>query len=290
MQWELLDGSLLRRICALPEVWHSIASLMNMRFAGRGSETSTSCRMLAIPGRLWAVPSMVRTCIGLTEVAGEFKSIRLALHTQNRTVSSLQKAHLKPELPLDLPATVAMLLAGGLIVGWFQGGSEYGPRALGSRSILADGRPAGIKDYLNQHVKHRESFRPYAPAVLEERVSEWFDLEGSSPFMLRVVDVRPEKRSTLAGVTHVDGTARVQTVNRRDNGSLYDVIRAFELQTGVPVILNTSFNLAGEPIVETPDDAIKCFLATGIDVLVIGQFLVQKEPSDPGVKRLVTVM
>jgi carbamoyltransferase len=133
-----------------------------------------------------------------------------------------------------------------------------------------------MKDYLNCQVKHRETFRPYAPAVLEDKSAEWFDLKGTSPYMLRVVDVRPEKRLTLAAVTHVDGTARVQTVSRYENPLFYDLIRKFEQQTGVPVVLNTSFNRAGEPIVETPADAIECFLSTRIDALAIHNFLITK--------------
>jgi len=176
----------------------------------------------------------------------------------------------------DLPDYVASLLANGRIVAWFQGGSEYGPRALGSRSILADCRPAGMKDFLNEHVKHRETFRPYAPAILEEKASEWFDLRGASPFMLRVVDVHPHKRASIAAVTHVDGTARVQTVSRSHSPLLYDLISAFEARTGVPVILNTSFNVAGRPIVETPADAVECFLATRIDALVMHDYLAEK--------------
>jgi carbamoyltransferase len=173
----------------------------------------------------------------------------------------------------------ARLIERGRILAWFQGGSEYGPRALGHRSILADCRPAGIKDHLNARVKFREGFRPYAPAVLEDRATEWFDLQGTSSFMLRVVEVRPEKAHILAGVTHVDGTARVQTVCRRSNREFYDLIAAFERRTGVPVVLNTSFNIAGRPIVETPRDAIECFVSTSIDALVLHDLLIEKPQS-----------
>ena len=197
-------------------------------------------------------------------------------YTDSEVVAALRAANLEPVVCPDIAASVAGLLAAGFVVGWFQGGSEYGPRALGRRSILADPRPQPMKDYLNCHVKHRESFRPYAPAVLEDKSAEWFDLKGTSPYMLRVVDVRPEKRSTLAAVTHVDGTARVQTVSRYENPLFYDLIRKFENRTGVPVVLNTSFNRAGEPIVETPADAIECFMSTRIDALAIHNFLITK--------------
>jgi carbamoyltransferase len=168
-------------------------------------------------------------------------------------------------------------IAAGLIVGWFQGGSEFGPRSLGQRSILADPRSAFMKDHLNHRVKHREEFRPFAPAVLEERAAEFFALSGSSPFMLRVVAVLPEKISIIPAVTHVDGTARVQTVSAEAHPRFHALIEAFSKRTGVPVILNTSFNVAGKPIVETPQDALDCFCSTNIDLLVLHNFVVEKE-------------
>ena len=172
--------------------------------------------------------------------------------------------------------TAAQLLADGKIVGWFHGGSEYGPRSLGHRSILVDPRNAESKDILNARVKHREGFRPFAPSVLLDRVSEFFDLETPSPYMLLVAPVRPDKRDVIPAVNHVDNTARVQTVSRMENGLFYDLIEAFGKLTGVPVLLNTSFNVAGEPIVETPEDAIKCFLGTEIDVLILDRVLLKK--------------
>lgn len=171
----------------------------------------------------------------------------------------------------------AQLLADGKIVGWFCGGSEYGPRALGHRSILMDPRSQENKDILNHKVKHREPFRPFGPSVLQEKAKDYFNLEGESPFMLLVPDVRPEKRSEIPAVTHVDGTARVQTVTRKDNGRYYELIRAFYELTGTPVLLNTSFNVAGEPIVETPEDAIRSFLTNNIDVLVIEDHVLTKK-------------
>jgi carbamoyltransferase len=165
----------------------------------------------------------------------------------------------------------AAALESGSIVGWFQGRSEFGPRALGNRSILADPRNEHMQEILNRRVKNREAFRPYAPAVVEERASDFFEIDGPSPVMLRVVNVRSR---SLPAITHVDGTARVQTVNRGQNERLYDLLTAFGAQTGFPVLLNTSFNTSGEPIVETPSDALRTFAASDIDVLVLGDHVV----------------
>lgn len=173
---------------------------------------------------------------------------------------------------------IAAIIANGYITARFAGGAEFGPRALGNRSILVDPRPAEMKAYLNDRVKHREGFRPFAPAVLEEEASEWFELGGRSAYMLRVVAARPDKADRIAATVHVDGTARVQTVSRTDNPGFYDIIRAFKAITGIPVVLNTSFNIANKPIVETPRDAIDCFAGTDIDVLAIGSVIVSKLP------------
>jgi carbamoyltransferase len=154
---------------------------------------------------------------------------------------------------------------------------EYGPRALGNRSILADPRPPEMKDILNARVKHREGFRPFAPAVPVERADEFFEIGGAdAPFMLKVFPVRPEKRDVIPSITHVDGTARVQTVRREENPRYYDLITALGEITGVPVVLNTSFNVRGEPIVNTPADAVRCFLGTDIDALFLGDLLLEK--------------
>jgi len=177
----------------------------------------------------------------------------------------------------DTPGETAKLLADGKIVGWFQGGSEYGPRALGHRSILVDARIPDMKDILNDRVKHREGWRPFAASVLAERAGDYFDLDRESPFMLLVCDVRDSKRGLIPSVVHVDDTCRVQTVTKEANGIYYDLIKAFGDLTGDPLVLNTSFNLAGEPIVETPADAVKDLLATNLDYLVIGDFLVSKK-------------
>ena len=178
--------------------------------------------------------------------------------------------------PPDIAEVAAELLSRSQIVGWFQGRAEFGPRALGARSILADPRHPEAKDILNARVKFREYFRPFAPAVLAERCGDFFDHAGASPYMLQVYPTRPERVDDLPSVTHVDGGARVQTVRREDNPRYYDVIRAFGDRTGVPVLINTSFNIRGEPIVTSPQDALKCYSTTDMDALALGSFLLQK--------------
>jgi len=178
--------------------------------------------------------------------------------------------------PADVPAHAAGLLAEGKVVGWVQGGSEFGPRALGHRSILADPRDPGMKDHVNARVKHRQSFRPFAPAVLAEKAVEYFEGEEESPFMLLVRKVRPAVRDRIPSVVHVDGTARVQTVRREDDPRLHALLVAFDRLTGVPMVLNTSFNLRGEPIVETPADAVECFLRSRLDALVVHDRVLEK--------------
>ncbi|MEO6381539.1 MAG: carbamoyltransferase C-terminal domain-containing protein [Nitrobacter sp.] len=176
----------------------------------------------------------------------------------------------------DICAETAKLLADQKVVGWFQGRSEFGPRALGNRSLIADPRKAEMKDILNSRVKHRQPFRPFAPIVLEERAKDIFEGEEDSPFMLIAKSVRPEWRDKIPAIVHVDGTARVQTVREATNPVLYRLLKEFEALTGVPVLINTSFNIKGEPIVETPRDAMRCFLTTGIDHLVLHDTLVSK--------------
>ena len=167
---------------------------------------------------------------------------------------------------------IAQSIADGKIVGWFQGKSESGNRALGNRSILADPRNADIKDIINSKIKLREDFRPFAPSVLEEHYKEYFDTTQPSPYMSRIVPVTSD---AIPGVTHVDGTARIQTVQREFNPHYYDLINAFYALTGVPMLLNTSFNCQ-EPIVETPEDAIATFNKCGLDILVIGDYIIRK--------------
>ena len=168
-------------------------------------------------------------------------------------------------------------IADSRVLGWFQGRMEYGPRALGNRSILGDPRVTDMRDRINLKIKFREGFRPFAPSVLAEKADEWFDLRGKpSPFMLLVADVHPDKR-TVPAITHVDGSARVQTVSAEATPLCHRLISEFEVQTGCPMVINTSFNVRGEPIVCTPQDAFECFIRTHMDTLVIGSFLLRKE-------------
>lgn len=179
-------------------------------------------------------------------------------------------------LQADLTARVADIIAHGGIVGWFQGAMEFGPRALGNRSILADPRVVNMKDILNQKIKHRETFRPFAPAIPVERAHEFFEIDGEeSPFMLKVFPVRPSKRTIIPAVTHVDGTARVQTVSRAVHPLFWELLTAFGKKTGVPILVNTSFN-ENEPIVRTPGEALNCFLKTKMDALALGSYLIQR--------------
>jgi len=200
----------------------------------------------------------------------------------------------------ELISQCADLLAQRHAIGWHQGRMEFGPRALGARSILGDPRSPTMQRMLNLKVKYRESFRPFAPSVLREDVSEWFDFDGDSPYMLLVAEVKENRRiamtesenrlfgikklniprSSIPAVTHVDYTARVQTVNEATNPRYYALISAFKEMTGCPVLVNTSFNIRGEPIVNTPEDAFRCFMGTGIDALAVGNCLVMKEDQD----------
>jgi carbamoyltransferase len=175
----------------------------------------------------------------------------------------------------NIAQATAELLAQNKVVGWFQGRMEYGPRSLGARSILASPIDPDMQSHLNQ-IKDREDFRPVAPVVLEEEAAEWFVDGGVSPFMLFIYDVRADKAERIPAVRHVDGTARVQTINRSQHPLYYDLLKAFHARTGVPVLVNTSFNTRGEPIVCTPRDALESFCTTPLDVLAIGSFLLEK--------------
>jgi carbamoyltransferase len=199
------------------------------------------------------------------------EAIRLALEGRGINGSYAIK-----NLPYEeLAKRTAAHIAAGKIVGWFQGRAEWGPRALGNRSIVVDPRRAEMKDVLNRRIKHREPFRPFAPSIREEATAEYFERSYPSPFMNLAYVVRPEKRGVIPAPTHVDGTARLQTVSRRTNPLYWELIKEFETLTGVPVLLNTSFN-ENEPIVLTPEQAIDCFLRTQMDVLAIGNYLIEK--------------
>ena len=175
----------------------------------------------------------------------------------------------------ELVQRAAQIVAEGNVLGWFQGRMEWGPRALGNRSIIADPRRDDMKDILNARVKHRERFRPFAPSILLEAVGDYFDQTYPDPFMIKVYNVLPEKRADIPAVTHVDGTGRLQTIDREINPLYWQLIKEFENLTSVPVVLNTSFN-ENEPIVCSPQEAIECFLRTKMDALVIGNYLVRK--------------
>jgi carbamoyltransferase len=190
----------------------------------------------------------------------------------DRITDALRKfPSLQVEQHEDHATLAAQMIADGKVIGWFQGASEIGPRALGNRSILADPRRAEMKDYINSTIKQRETFRPFAPSILREHSMEWFGID-ESPFMLRVAPVR---KPTVPAVTHVDGTTRFQTVSADDNSVYHRLISAFFNLTGIPMVLNTSFNGKGEPIVETPEDAVACMLASNLDAVVFPKVVVR---------------
>jgi len=174
----------------------------------------------------------------------------------------------------------AAAVAAGKVVGWFQGRMEWGPRALGHRSIVCDPRRADMKDILNLKIKRRESFRPFAPSILRERVADWFEEDDEVPFMMQVFQIREERRALIPAVTHVDGSGRLHTVDRETNPRYYALIESFEQLTGVPMVLNTSFN-ENEPVVCRPEEALDCFLRTRMDWLVLGDFVVERGEMTP---------
>lgn len=223
----------------------------------------------------------------------EDADIELELRTSGANYAKLREEEVIEE--------VASALADGKAVGWMQGRMEFGPRALGARSIIADPRSPEMQRQLNLKVKYRESFRPFAPSVLREDVGEWFEHEGDSPYMLMVADVKKDKRldmssaeeslfgidklniprSAVPAITHVDYSARIQTVHAETNPRYHALISKFKQKTGCPMVVNTSFNVRGEPIICTPTDAFKCFMGTELDVLSVGNFILYKEKQDP---------
>jgi len=170
----------------------------------------------------------------------------------------------------------AHMLAAGKVIGWAQGRAEFGPRALGNRSILADARPADAKDRVNAKVKLREPFRPFAPSILAEHGADWFEDYQESPYMERTLRFRPEVRSRVPGVVHADGTGRLQTVKAEWNPRYHALVEAFHRETGVPLVLNTSFNIMGKPIVHSAEDAIVMLHTTGLDAVIVGDYLLEK--------------
>jgi carbamoyltransferase len=175
----------------------------------------------------------------------------------------------------SLCTQTAQAVADGGVIGWFQGRMEWGPRALGNRSIVCDPRRADMKEILNRKIKRRESFRPFAPSILREAVPEWFETDDDVPFMMQVFQIREEKRGSIPAVTHVDGSGRLQTVNANTNPRYYRLIQAFESITGVPMVLNTSFN-ENEPVVCNPREALDCFMRTKMDLLVMGGWMIRR--------------
>ena len=175
----------------------------------------------------------------------------------------------------DLCSRTATAIADGNVIGWFQGRMEWGPRALGNRSIVCDPRRADMKDILNRKIKRRESFRPFAPSVLRHAVADWFEEDDDVPFMMQVFQIRPEKQEQIPAVTHVDGSGRLQTVTKESNLRYFSLIACFYDLTGVPMVLNTSFN-ENEPVVCSPQEALDCFLRTKMDVLVLGDFFITR--------------
>jgi carbamoyltransferase len=228
-------------------------------------------------------------------------------YQQDEIEASLKESGAKFEVLSDseLIKNTADSLAAGKAIGWFQGRMEYGPRALGNRSILGDPRSEDMQKSLNLKVKYRESFRPFAPAIRAEDVGDWFELDQPSPYMLFVDQVAKQHcrtlsegdearqgldrlnvpRSDIPAVTHVDFSARIQTVHKETNPRFYDLLTAFNDRTGCPVLVNTSFNVRGEPIVGTPEDAFRCFMGTEIEILSIGNCFLRKEEQDPALKR-----
>jgi carbamoyltransferase len=208
-----------------------------------------------------------------TEISAVIKSHNDVLVSENCVVEIVADEVL-------LCARTATAITEGKVIGWFQGRMEWGPRALGNRSILGDPRRADMKDILNLKIKRRESFRPFAPSILREAVPDWFETDDDVPFMMQVYPIRDERRAQIPAVTHVDGSGRLQTVTRETNSRYYKLIEAFGQITGVPMVLNTSFN-ENEPVVCKPEEALDCFLRTKMDVLVLGNWYIERQPNSP---------
>jgi carbamoyltransferase len=208
----------------------------------------------------------------------QFSNTDIGITLQARRDELDMKACVAEEIndEVALCQRAAQAIADGRVVGWFQGRMEWGPRALGNRSILCDPRRADMKDILNIKIKRRESFRPFAPSILRESVSEWFETDDDVPFMMQVFQIRKDKRTQIPAVAHVDGSGRLQTVDRDSNSRYYGVIDSFYQLTGVPMVLNTSFN-ENEPVVCRPQEALDCFLRTKMDILILGNWLITRK-------------
>ena len=242
---------------------------------------------LALPKRGQALSNIRNWAFDSALLGPEYSDVEI------KTLLDKNKLKYKKLSGKQLTETTAKLIEDQKVVGWFQGRMEWGPRALGNRSILADARNPENQKRVNLAIKFRESFRPFAPVVLEDKMDNWFDATWTDPYMITICQVLAKGQSAFGGkkrkilttrdgsripaVTHVDGSARIQTVNRGQNPLYYDVINEFYKHTGIPVLINTSFNRRGEPIVCTPDNALRCFLATNMDYLIIGSFLLNKK-------------
>lgn len=245
-------------------------------------------RVYVIPAAEDSGPAIGAAYHGLWQLTGEYTprayerdAFGTVYHARDIAAAISRTPSIRARETSDCVRDAADLLVDGKIIAWFSGPSELGPRALGQRSILCDPRQPNAKQTLNARVKHREGFRPFAPVIPLEDATDWFELDGvdpSSPFMLRVMDFREAKRDLVPAVVHVDGTGRVQTVTREVNGPYYELVRAFGDRTGVPILLNTSLNVMGEPIVETPEDALWCLLLTQLDACVFDGTIVTKKP------------
>lgn len=258
---------------------------MNSVFNGKVVENTPFERLF-----LSSSPDDGGTCIGAALwLASREKGYKRQRHLNNYWGPGSREEDIRRELDLyriayqpfkeaELLERTAGLIAEGEVVGWFQGRMEFGERALGNRSILADPRDPGMKDKVNAVIKFREPFRPFAPSILEEAAGEYFPDSTPVPFMEKVFPIRPEKRSEIPAVTHVDGTGRLQTVGKEANPRYYGLIQAFRRKTGVPIVLNTSFNLQGEPIVGTVKDALRTFYSSGMDALAVGECVIEKRP------------
>jgi carbamoyltransferase len=201
--------------------------------------------------------------------------------TDEESLAAIRAAGLPCETLAEdalLERTVEKMLE-GKVVGWFQGKMEFGARALGNRSLIADPRRTDMRDIINLRIKHREKFRPFAPSILEEKVGEWFEIDEATPYMEKVFPIREEKRGLIPAVTHVDGSGRLQSVSKRTNPRYHALIAKFYEKTGVPIVLNTSLN-ENEPVVRLPREAIACFLRTDMDVLVLGSHLIDRHRED----------
>lgn len=248
---------------------------------------------IAIGGALYGYYHMNRAIHNTVGYVSDFHG---RSYQQGEVLSAIEdESRVDYTLEGNVARVAAQDIVDGKIVGWFEGKSEFGPRALGHRSILCDPRHAFMKDLLNRKVKFRESFRPYAASVLLEYASEYFEIKQASPYMLVVASILPEKQEFIPAVCHVDGTCRIQTIDMNYEGEYRHVIEHFYMMTNVPLILNTSFNICGEPMVESPQHALACFLSSGIDILYIGPYRIQKivlSPQDDlnKLERLIPVL